>query len=96
MNMPRFTAEASLSYAQQSTYRQYEVVQNNDGSKVVPQFARVSCGNQFLNTVCQPGANAGELGCWYLWWNRDLQIGCIRAHMVVAQPWCADCVVTFI
>jgi hypothetical protein len=96
MNIPGFHAEASLSYVKQSAYRQDGVGQSNEGSKVVPQIARVSCGNQFLNTVCQPGANLGELGCWFLWWNRDWQIGCIRAHMLAAQPWCADCSVTII
>jgi len=94
MNMPNFHAEASLSSLQRP-YWQNDVAENHGrASEVVPQIARVSCGNQFLDTACQPFASAGELGCWWLWWNRSHQIGCIHGHMTAAALFCVGCTIS--
>lgn len=96
MNIPGFSAESSL-YKKGRYYRFHmqAVVQSDSTSSVKPAIHTVSCGNQFLNTVCELYATAaGEPSCWWIWWDNNSKADCIKAAMVAGFPPCWDCSVT--
>ncbi|SRR5712691_2786667 len=96
MGMPGFTAESSL-YKKEHHYRFHiqAVVQSDTTSSVKPAIHTVSCGNQFLNTVCDAYASAaGEPSCFWIWWDNNFKANCIYTAMVAGFPGCAGCTVT--
>jgi hypothetical protein len=97
MNIPRFTAEASL-YGSSSYYRYGQSAdsktQAQDRAQVIPQLS-VSCGNKSLDTICFPFAAPAWPACaWLAIWDRGAASSCIYGLMVAHAPWCAPCSVT--
>ena len=86
MACPRFTADASLAEGlTQGHHPSKSRKVSIPSSAVIPQGS--VCESAFLNSHCPTKIKLGQIACWYLWWNRDVQNACIVAHI---PPWCAS------
>ena len=98
INMPGFTAELSLV---RQIYRERSAPDSGTrnslalSNTVIPQWVRLTCPNQFLQTVCSAPFAVAEAHCaWLGWFNHAAEVACATGFMDAGFLPCASCSVT--